>query len=214
MPAPTITIGKASPTTVLSPNVPTWPHVPIDVEDKIDKIGKVNDVTHFVGASQAFRRYKWLADAPALNAAGDLRGMVISRQWKIVFDTTVKADKFLGPAATFASFLVNLQTFRRNIDLITSSSAPWDQKGARISTEVSSIMFRTAFGGIPAGAHGLAVLIEKAARYADAASGHRYGYLTSASGKVHRMDQAITTTFDKITDGNTMYAFIQTHLVL
>src|SRR5690349_1209301 len=42
-------------------------------------------VVKAVAASEAFRRYNWLKNAPVKNISGNMRGMVVNKRWATVF---------------------------------------------------------------------------------------------------------------------------------
>jgi hypothetical protein len=60
----------------------------------IGAAGGVNAVAKGVSAWQAFREYNWLKAALVTNAVGDLRGMVLSKQWRAAFQFTVKTGSW------------------------------------------------------------------------------------------------------------------------
>src|SRR5664279_5506364 len=119
----------------------------------IGAAGGVNAVAKGVSAWQAFREYNWLKAALVTNAVGDLRGMVLSKQWRAAFQFTVKTGKVLDKLGAFAGIAVGIAESYPEIDDIINSKDPWNIKGARLSTQVSAVAFNFLTGIVTGPAH-------------------------------------------------------------
>ena len=139
-------------------------HAIVEIVETSDKVAggldSANSVVQAISASEAFRKYNWLANQPALNSVGDLRGMVVSARWRTVFTYASDADDVLGRIALIAALAGNILKASKEIEAIVNSNASWSEKGARLSTQVSSVALRTVGGVAPAGFEVLAFSLQ------------------------------------------------------
>ena len=168
-------------------------------------------VTKAIAASEAFRKYDWLKNAPARNVSGNLRGMVVSKQWATVFHFAEDALKPLEKLLLLAALAENLAKAHHEVDWILKSKDDWDTKAARLSLQVSSVMLRTVGGAVPAGAHVLATALEGYCRIAALAGSTR---AQGVDGKLQGLDAQIRSGFEKVTDGENMNLLIHKYLVI
>jgi len=178
------------------------------VHNGVDRLDSGVHAVRAIAASEAFRRFDWLKDAPIRNAAGDFRGIVVSARWRTVFDVTGKAAEFTA----LAGLALNVANSAHEIESIWKSSEPWGVKGSRLSTQVSSIALRTALGVVPAAAHGLAMTLRGYCQIGDLLTGQAISQPGSWEQKIKSMDSSISSHFDHFTDGKYMYLVISTQI--
>lgn len=186
-------------------------HAVVEVSSKyLDKFEGSLKAARAISASEAFRKYNWIKNVPVRNVSGNLRGMVVSNRWASVFHFTEDVLKPVEKIAVIAALAENIAKSHHQVDTILKSSEPWDIKAARLSTQVSSVMIRTVAGVIPAGAHVLAMSLGGYCQIAELARSPRAANLDQ---KLKSLDVSFSSWFDKVTDGNNIYIFINKHLV-
>jgi hypothetical protein len=187
-------------------------HAIVEVGHKtVETVESGAKVARAISASEAFRKYDWLRNAPVRNSAGNFRGMVVNRKWATVFHFAEGALKPIEKIALLAALAENLAKAHHHIDVILKSKDGWDTKAARLSTEVSSIAIRTVGGIIPSGAHALAMSIGGYCQIAGLAGSQ--GAL-KMDARLKSLDASITSSFNKVTDGENISIFINSHLVI
>jgi hypothetical protein len=164
-----------------------------------------------IAASEAFRKYNWIKNAPVHNVSGNLRGMVISKRWAVVFDFAESSLKVVEKVAILAALAQNIAAAHHNFDTVIQSSDRWDSKAARISTQVSSVMIRTVAGSIPAGAELLSTSISGYCQMAELAG---VSGANTLDRNLRGLNARFKSQFDKVTDGDNVNLFIQKHLVI
>ena len=187
-------------------------HVALEIGHKTGDTGAgVLKVTRAIAASEAFRKYDWLKNAPVRNVSGNLRGMVVSKQWAAVFHFAEDVLKPLEKLLLLAALAENLAKSHHEVDRILKSNDNWDTKAARLSLQVSSVMIRTVGGVVPAGAHVLATALEGYCRIAALAGSTRAQHV---DWKLQGLDAKIHSVFEKVTDGDNMNVVIHKYLVI
>lgn len=170
-------------------------HSVLELVDKTVDSGL--QVVRAIAASEAFRKFNWLKDAPVKNAAGDLRGIVVSVRWRTIFEITSKAAKLTA----LAGFALNVVASAHEIEAIWKSGVPWDVKASRLSTEVSSIAFRTRFGVVPAATHQLAMALQGYCQIGDLLTGQPISQQGSLEQTIRSVDSYVGSQFEHFTDG-------------
>jgi hypothetical protein len=168
-------------------------------------------VARAVAASEAFRRYNWIKNVPVRNISGNLRGMVVSKRWAVLFHFTEDVLKPVERVAIFAALAENVAKAHEEMRMIIHSTGSWDTKAARLSTQVSSVMIRTVAGVIPAGAHVLATSLGGYCQIAGLAGSEGAVKLDQ---KLKLLDTSFTSKFEKVTDGENINIFINKYLVV
>jgi hypothetical protein len=186
-------------------------HAIVEIVETTDKVAggldSANKVVRAISASEAFSKYNWLAQQPVLNSVGDLRGMVVSAQWRTAFNFASDTGDVLGRIALIAAFAGNIVKASKEIEAIVNSNASGSEKGARLSTQVSSVAIRTLGGAIPAGFEIVAFSLKGYCQLGGVVSGQRF----DPRGCVANLNKAtnyVNTTFNSVTDGNNIYQFI------
>ena len=163
-----------------------------------------------IAASEAFRKYDWLRNVPVRNLSGNLRGIVVNKRWAVVFHFAEDGLKSVEKVTLLAALAENMAKAYHQTDAILESKDSWDMKAAKLSTQVSSVAIRTAAGAIPAGTHLLATSI---GGYCQLAGLVGWQGAVRLDQKLKSLDASLTSSFEKVTDGDRMYAFINNHLV-
>jgi hypothetical protein len=186
-------------------------HAIVEIVETTDKVAggldTANSVARAISASEAFQKYNWLANQPVFNSVGDLRGMVVSARWRTAFNFASDTGDVLGRIALIAAFAGNIVKASKEIDTIVNSNASWSEKGARLSTQVSSVAIRTLLGAVPAGFEVVAFSLKGYCQLGSAVSGQRF----DPRGCIANLNSAtsyVNTTFNSVTDGNNIYQFI------
>ncbi|HEX3885019.1 MAG TPA: hypothetical protein VHW66_20360 [Stellaceae bacterium] len=169
----------------------------------------------FFSGSEAFRRYNWLRQIPTYNVAGDLRGVVINANARVIYNFSTNAlnklDKF-GGALLLASVAIDLAKQTGEIKAIAASNAPWEVKASKFSLIGSMTILRALTGIVPAGAHLIALSLEGYAGLADQATGHSRTTQNALSG-LRATDAKVTSFYNRVLNADNAYDFIQTKLV-
>jgi hypothetical protein len=168
-------------------------------------------VARAIAASEAFRKYSWIKNAPIRNVSGNLRGMVVSKRWAIVFHFAEDALKPVEKVALVAALAENIAKAHHETEAILNSKESWDLKAARLSTQVSSVMIRTVGGAIPAGAHMLATSLGGYCQIAGLAGSQR---ALNLGQKLQSLDASFSSMFEKVTDGENINIVINKYLVI
>ena len=164
----------------------------------------------FISTAEAFRKHDWLGRMPLANSSGNFRGMVVSAKWATVFHFTTKAIKPVEKVAGLASLAANLSKAKSEMDRIVTGNDDWMVKGARLSTQVSSVCLRTAFGSVPFAAHLISKSLGGYLQLADLAGIPKAGSLNT---NLVELNHSIQDTFHSVTDGDKMYLLVNKYLV-
>ena len=162
-----------------------------------------------ISGAEAFRKYNWLRGMPLANSSGNFRGMVVSARWATVFHFTSNAVKPVETVAGLASFAANLSRAKSEMDNIASGDDNWMVKGARLSTQVSSVCLRTTFDilwSTPA-------LISKSlSGYLQFAELLGIPNVGSWNTNLLELNHSIQDTVHSVTDGDKMYLLVNKYL--
>lgn len=191
-------------------------HAVAEIVDKADsavsKTDKAAKVVRAISAWQAFRQYDWLRSVPMMNSVGDLRGMVVSSDWRAVFTFTTKAGDYIdkaGTAVSVLSIMVSMAESYHDVDRILKSNQPPEMKAAQLSTQVTGIAMKYLTGIVTAPTHlfltglnsvGACDLVD---RITKRQSGQCRQYVTAA-------DIAIQSAAQTVSDGNKIFTFVNT----
>jgi hypothetical protein len=187
-------------------------HVAVEITSKYSEKSEGGlKVARAIAASEAFRKYNWLKNAPVPNLSGNFRGMVVNKRWASVFHLAEDALKPIEKVALLAALAENIVKTHHQIDAILKSKDGWDTKAARLSTQISSIAIRTVGGAIPAGAHILAISASGYCQIAGLAGSQGAMRLNQ---RLTSLDAWVSASFDKVTDGENMSVLINNYLVI
>jgi len=151
-----------------------------------------------ISASEAFRRFNWLKGAPINNAAGDLRGMVVSAKWRAVFVTTSEKLEVVGKIAMIAGFASNLAEQSGKIESVLKSNESWEIKGLRLASIAGTASERTLAGAVTSSA---SVLFQSLSGYCMlAGAGGATTFGNACVQHLNKANKVVKNTFDTVTD--------------
>jgi hypothetical protein len=185
------------------------------VVELVDKGGKavdtanssVNVAAKAIAASHAFRKYDWLSMAPLKNASKDLRGMVVNRNAKVVYDFTVKYGSKIEKLSTFATVAVALADSAEQTYDILQSKNSLDVKAAQLSTQATAVAMNVLTGVVTAPVHAVLMSLQGYCDMADLVRGARVG---TTGGTLKAIDAVIQSSATQVSNGNNIYIFVNT----
>jgi hypothetical protein len=163
-----------------------------------------NKAAKVYNGMQAYRRYNWLLNKPALNASGNFRGMVIDANAKQAFNVTIEnAEKLeaLGRYLIVAGAAIELA---KNVSSTRFGSDPY-LNTQKVLVDVDSAIIRTLGGFVTGPVH----ILAKTMTVVCGATGVQSRYVQ----RVSQMDYSLSHTLETVTDPNAMLTFINTRLV-
>jgi hypothetical protein len=131
----------------------------------------------WISAHQAFGMKQFFASATALNAAGNLRGLVSSRNWRHVYELSVSYSKSLASvaekvniakvaAADFAAWASYISGWATEIDREINSDTPLNIKGENLLFYATTALVTTITGTAHGITDGIIDAVEKSCQYA------------------------------------------------
>ena len=153
-----------------------------------------------VAGGRAFRRYNALADSIELNQSKNLRGMVVSEKWRVLFRHTSEVGEYMENIGYLASIASELAKAAPAIQKILDSPNPAALKGMQITAVAGSIAQKALLGAVPAGAHMIYRSLEGWCMLAGLAGGSAQTAASGCIATLHRADSYVQTSFDTITD--------------
>lgn len=162
-----------------------------------------------IAASHAFRKYNWLKNVPVTNIAGDLRGMVVSANWRVAYNYTVKYGKVLEHyhIGSIASVAVGIAESYEQIDEIVRSNESWSVKGAKLSTQATAVAMNVLTGIVTGPAHAVLMSMQGYCNIADLVKGKPIG---TYGQTLKALDVSIESAAKQVTDGKNIYLFVNT----
>jgi len=155
----------------------------------------------------AFRKYSWLKAAPGLNKVGNLRGMVLDKKARAIFDLTVetgeKLEKF-GKVLTLAGWAIELAKSKNYIKQVLDSPGDGADKSQKICAEVSMATIRALTGPVPIATHAVAAMLLRGV--------HRVHAPQSWEANITRTDLRVKSFYKKWTNTDNVVHYINTHL--
>lgn len=168
------------------------------VDQAVDHAGHANDAVRTVAGNRAFRVYS--AAQPALNSSGDLRGMVKSARWRVVFNYSSKIGEHLENIGTLASFAANVAEMWNEFEAVAKSSDPVTVKGMRFAAAAGTAAERTLLGSIPAGVHLIYLSLQGWCQIAGLAGGRIEAGASECVNTLKTADAIVKKSFSAITD--------------
>ena len=164
---------------------------------------KTNNVVRIYSGSNAFRNFNWITGAVGLNKSGDLRGMVISKSSRLIYNYAIKSGKYLDMAGN-ALFIAGVGLeISKQWSSVHSASGTFDLQKAML---VPSLAILKVFGGVVAtSAHVAAWGVKQGCN------------LSNCSGEsrqlIQDVDYTIETSYQEMFDANKVATYINTNLV-
>ncbi|SIN90258.1 hypothetical protein [Vannielia litorea] len=175
------------------------------VDKGVSHAGSVNDfVLKPISASEAFRKYDWLRGAPVLNKSGNLRGMVINKNARVVYTISSKAaDKI-----AVVSAVIEMAKEWDRAKTVYASNADNSEKFSRITLLFSASILRSVTSIVPTAVEIGALSLK--------GYGDLFSLVTGSSGGTQFGKAAtdfarnVRTIHSRQWDGENWYNFIET----
>jgi len=167
--------------------------------------GVVNVVAKGLAASHAFRKYDWLAKAPIKNVSGNLRGMVVSADAKVVYDVTVKYGSKIERLNAFATVAIALAASAEEIYDIVRSKDSLAVKGAKLGTQATAVAMNVLTGVVTAPVHLVLMALQGYSEIYDVANRKPVG---TSGQTLKAIDSIIDSAAKQVSDGNNIYTFV------
>src|SRR5271166_5596142 len=117
------------------------------------RLGQVDlgrTVLQMVAGGRAFRKYSALANKVGLNKAKNLRGMVVSEKWRVLFRHTSEVGEYMENIGYLATVAAELAKSAPHIQKIVDSTDSAALKGMQIAAVAGSIAQKALLGVVPA----------------------------------------------------------------
>jgi hypothetical protein len=170
------------------------------VDKALDRAGHVNDAVRVVAGNRAFHVYSVLKSEPALNRSGDLRGMIKSARWRLVFNYSSKVGEHLENIGTLAAFAANVAEMWNEFEAVSKSSDTASVKGLRFAAAAGTAAERTLLGSIPAGVHLIYLSLQGWCQIAGLAGGTIGAGANDCVNTLKNADALVKKSFSTITD--------------
>jgi len=159
--------------------------------------------------------------SPVLNSSGNLRGMVISKRARVIFNFSSNiAQKFqkYDSALGLASILLEWQKDSHRFEMIHRSNVPASEKYRLYTLTASTAVLRAVTGVVPSAAHLIAKSLEGYCEIASLASAGRFD-AKKWEGRLKAADVRISTTHAEIFSpesmqglGDAAFNLVETHI--
>ena len=178
----------------------------IEVVTRADKVASVAEgsgkALKLISGSEAFRRYDWFKSVPVFNVSGNLRGMVMSPGWRVVFETTSDVLEDVGKVAMIASFAANIAEQAGNIGDVLRSNEPPFLKGLRLASIAGTAAERTLAGVVSSGASMVFQSLQGYCQMAGLAGGDAQSFASACINHLQKANNSVQATFKLVTDTN------------
>jgi len=178
------------------------------VDDAVDHVGHANHAVKAFTGGRAFRVYNTLREESALNSSGNLRGMVKSARWRVVFKYSSKVGEHLENMGTLASFAANIAEMWDEFETVAKSPDSAALKGMRFAAAAGTAAERTLLGSVPAGVHLIYLSLQGWCQIAGLAGGKIESGANECANTLKSADAIVKKSFSTIADtGNQSKAF-------
>lgn len=169
----------------------------------VEVAGNVNGfVLKPISAAEAFRRFNWLKMEPVLNKSGNLRGMVVNKNMRTVF----QVSKNVGNKIAVVSALIEMGKEWSRAKAVYNSDMDGLEKYARITNLFGASILRSVTSVVPTavelGALSLSGYTGLYSELTGDPAGHAFGTKAKAFAR------EIRTTHSRQWDGETWYNVI------
>jgi hypothetical protein len=170
------------------------------VDRRLGQADMARTTVQMVAGGRAFRDYNALADSIGLSKAQNLRGMVVSKNWRALFRHTSEVGEYMENIGYLASIAAEISKSAPLFQKIVDSPDSAALKGMQIASLAGSIAQKALIGAVPAGAHLIYRSLEGWCMLAGLAGSSVQPAATSCIATLQRADTLVQTTFDTITD--------------
>jgi hypothetical protein len=178
------------------------------VDHAMDHAGHVNEAVKVISGERSFRVYSALKGQTGMNSSGNLRGMVRSARWRLVFNYSSEVGEHLENLGTLAAFAANVGEMWGEFEAVAKSSEPASLKGMRFAAAAGTAAERTLLGAFPSGVHLIYLSLQGWCQIAGLAGGKIESGANDCVNVLKSADVIVQKTFSTITDtGNQSKAF-------
>jgi len=186
------------------PQVPPHRLPVIEIVQTVNSVASVAEggvkVLNAVSASEAFSKYNWLKNVPVFNSSGNLRGMVISSDWRVVFDVSSDALETMGNITLVAGFAANIANQWDTTKAILNSNDSRLVKGLRLATVAGTASERTLGGAVSSGASLIFQSLQGYCMLAGLAGGTAQSYSKACVAHLQGANHWVQTQFNTWSD--------------
>lgn len=172
----------------------------------IDKVTQGTKAGGMLAAGQAFRRFDWLAFEPIRNSSGNLRGMVVNKHMRTIFQFTKKIDQHSNKLAA-AGALIEVAKEMDRIQKVMNSNIADSEKYSRALLLGSAAILRSVTSVVPGAVELLSTSAKGYAMLYSEISGSKAGY--KLADQMGRFSKEVTAIHKKQWDGETWYNVIE-----
>lgn len=173
------------------------------VDQRLSQVDLGNTAIRAVAGTHAFRDYNWLTNAAATNQSGNLRGMVVSAKWRVVFryfSEESKYMKYMQNIGLLAGFAAGIAEASHELDRMAGSKEPAVVKGARLAGIAGNAAQRALLGAVPAGTHLIYKSLQGWCMMAGLAGGKLESGANQCIATLRDADTRVQSTFKAVTD--------------
>jgi hypothetical protein len=170
------------------------------IDRRLGQVDLARTSVQMVAGGRAFRDYNALADTIGLSNAQNLRGMVVSKEWRVLFRHTSEVGEYMENIGYLASIAAEISKSAPLFQKIVDSSDSSALKGMQIASLAGSIAQKALVGAVPAGAHLIYRSLEGWCMLAGLAGSPVQPAATSCIATLQHADTLVQTAFDTITD--------------
>jgi hypothetical protein len=170
------------------------------VDRRLGQLDMARTSIQMVAGGRAFREYNALAGTIGLSNAKNLRGMVVSKNWRVLFRHSSEIGEYMENIGYLASIAAEISKSAPLFQKIVDSSDSSALKGMQIASLAGSIAQKVLVGAVPAGAHLIYRSLEGWCMLAGLAGSSVQPAATSCIDTLKHADTLVQTTFDTITD--------------
>ncbi|QZH75179.1 MAG: hypothetical protein JY451_00645 [Erythrobacter sp.] len=177
--------------------------------EMIDKVAQGTKAGGMLAAGQAFRRFDWLAFEPIKNGSGNLRGMVVNKRMRTIFQFTKSIDKHSSKLAA-AGALIEVAKEMDRIQKVMNSNIADSEKYSRALLLGSAAILRSVTSVVPGAVELASTSARGYAMLFSEISGSKAGY--KLADQLDGFSKEITAIHKKQWDGETWYNVIEAAL--
>ncbi|HEY2234769.1 MAG TPA: hypothetical protein VGK01_14950 [Candidatus Angelobacter sp.] len=178
----------------------------IEITSVIDRLtgmaSGVGKTLKLISGAEAFRRYNWLRGLPVYNVSGNLRGMVTSPGWRVIFETTSETLNVIDNISLIAGFANNIAEQSTNVSAIIRSNEPTGMKGLRLATVAGTAAERTLLSPVSSGASVILQSLQGYCGMIGLAGGSAQSFAGSCVSNLRKANNTVQSTFKLVTDTN------------
>jgi|GEM_PF-6039509 len=189
----------------------------VELAEKADAalggFGKITDATKYAGdaaARRAFRQFNWAAYEPVRNRSGNLRGMVINKKMRTIFQVTKPVTDFVDKHSAklaLAGALIEIGKDMGRMETVLKSDMADSEKYSRSVLLGSAAILRSVTSVVPATFELASTAAQGYLMLYSEATGHQAG--NRIAKQFDALDKQVTAIHRKQWDGETWYNVIE-----